>query len=707
MRSVLLLAVLTGCSFEPSTVPMPEESFEAMAKACPNPRVYYRDADRDGVGTTRRARISCVPLGGYVSEGGDCNDLDPLRYPGATEVCDGVDQDCDRVVDDNAVGTRSWFADADEDGYGDATVSQQACTAPAGMVDNALDCKDSDAAVSPKAEETCDNQDNDCDGQSDEDPVDPLTFYRDQDGDGYGLEGPDFRGCSLPPGFATVDGDCNDQNASISPAGTEVCDSLDNNCDGEADNDATDAIVWYMDKDGDGSADPAHPMEGCSPPEDARYVADDCDDSTALVYPEMAEFCDGLDNDCDGQTDEAGNDAIAAYEDADGDGFGNPEVTAYECNLPEGYTYNSYDCDDQDVRLPLYVDQSGLSNAEGSVMDPLASIQEAVDREAACVVVGPGTYSEDLDLSEYQGQLIGSTGSPHTILQGSGVGPVVHSVDGYLEMNGFTIQGGGPEDWTFSADGEGNCTGLRVGVGGGILAEDSSLRLIDVIIRHNNVEIPEEPVESGCDMISMSTGGGIYASDSTIWVSNLMLLNNAADEVVSIDLYSSSLTGSRIGIMGLGEDHGMVELSLEAGSLDVSNMLLNGTASVGLLASEAPVSLRQVTVGGYELGMSTEGSASLVNAILMGNQRALSGAWEVSYSDFYQNSIIGMEGVVGMHGNLSADPLFLQWTNDGDPTNDSYFLAYNSPVADAGQPGVYDVDGSPSDMGAMGGPMGW
>jgi hypothetical protein len=113
------------------------------------------DVDGDGYGSTS------APVGG--SAGGDCDDNDDTTYAGATELCDSVDNDCDTVIDNGAVGT-DYFRDNDNDGYGDAGDQQNACSAPAGFVEDNSDCNDNDATVNPGATEIClDGFDQDCD----------------------------------------------------------------------------------------------------------------------------------------------------------------------------------------------------------------------------------------------------------------------------------------------------------------------------------------------------------------------------------------------------------------------------------------------------------------------------------------------------------------------------------------------------------------
>jgi len=185
--------------------------------------VAYVDADADGW-------VACE----------ECDDSTAARNPGNPEVCDGaVDEDCDGLIDDDdpsVIDSGVWYADADSDGWGDADRSTNACEAPAGHVADPGDCDDDDAERAPDLVEICDpmDKDEDCDGLADDDDPDATgeaSWITDGDGDGYG--GESMFACESPPDVVSLDGDCDDGDSTISPAGEETCeDGVDQDCDG-------------------------------------------------------------------------------------------------------------------------------------------------------------------------------------------------------------------------------------------------------------------------------------------------------------------------------------------------------------------------------------------------------------------------------------------------------------------------------------------
>jgi len=288
----------------------------------------------------------------YAECDGDCDDGDAAVYPGADEYCNGINDDCDGQVDeDDAIDVTTWYADVDGDGYGDASASFEACDQPPNFVTVDGDCDPQDPDVNPGEDEVCDGVDNDCDGDADEpDAIDAQTWYADLDGDGYGDAAVSEVACDPPPDYVANADDCDDTNPAVNAGDDEICDGLDNDCDGVVDEaDAIDAQTWYDDADGDGFGDAAAAEVACDPPPDHVANADDCDDTDGSVHPGADETCDGIDNDCDGDTDE--DDAIDAqtwYEDLDGDGYGDDGVTVVACDAPPGYVGTPGDCEDAD-----------------------------------------------------------------------------------------------------------------------------------------------------------------------------------------------------------------------------------------------------------------------------------------------------------------------------------------------------------------------
>jgi len=199
------------------------------------------------------------------------------------------------------------YVDTDEDGYGRAYTATEMCLPlPEGYVTQMGDCRDHYAEVYPGADEYCDGLDNDCDGITDEDPIDPDTHYLDEDFDGWGNSELSLTGCNLPDGYVPYGGDCDDNDPDRAPANDELCDGIDNDCDDEIDEDVdpNDATTWYLDEDGDGhgSMFASGVVKSCAQPEGAQTDATDCNDTDPDIYIDAPEICDGKDNDCDPAT---------------------------------------------------------------------------------------------------------------------------------------------------------------------------------------------------------------------------------------------------------------------------------------------------------------------------------------------------------------------------------------------------------------------
>ncbi|MBN2800899.1 MAG: hypothetical protein JXX28_17310 [Deltaproteobacteria bacterium] len=310
---------------------------------------WFADLDRDGHAGSVITVDACEAPAGYLEEADDCDDLDASTYPGAEELCDGADNDCDGGVDLGAVDAPTWYADADGDLFGDPDVATVACLAPAGAVADQGDCDDAAPAVHPGAPERCDGADDDCDGVVDEQPVDGRVWFPDGDGDGFGVSADAVMACAAPQGMAGQPGDCDDGEGARFPGNPEVCDTLDNDCDGAVDEDASDAPLWYRDLDRDGAAGDLVAERACVSPGPTGWmlVADDCDDLDQAVHLGADERCNGYDDDCDARIDEPDAvDASGWYQDHDGDGYGVDGSLTLGCEAPAGFVGAGGDCDD-------------------------------------------------------------------------------------------------------------------------------------------------------------------------------------------------------------------------------------------------------------------------------------------------------------------------------------------------------------------------
>ena len=247
-------------------------------------QVWFADVDNDGYSTGAPLTQCLRPVGYKVaaeltSTMGDCNDNASAINPAATEVCDGIDNNCNGSTDEGVQTT--YYRDMYADGFGNPSNTTLACALPTGYVTNNTDCDDNDALEKP--------------GQ---------VWFADVDNDGYS-NGTTLTQCLRPAGYkvaaelTATSGDCNDNAAAINPTASEVCDGVDNDCDGMTDEGLL--TTYYRDMDGDTFGNAAMTQQACSQP--TGYVTNntDCDDNDPLEKPGQIWY-DDTDNDGYGQT---------------------------------------------------------------------------------------------------------------------------------------------------------------------------------------------------------------------------------------------------------------------------------------------------------------------------------------------------------------------------------------------------------------------
>jgi hypothetical protein len=691
---------------------------------------YYADVDGDGFGLSDTTTEACDLPTGYSETPGDCDDGNIAINPDAPEICDDQDNDCDGDIDESdAVDSLTWYADTDGDTYGDAASSALSCDQPSGYVADSTDCDDGDGAQYPGADEYCNGEDDDCDGATDEDALDALTWYADTDSDNYGDGGSSSSSCNQPSGYVADGTDCDDGDSAQYPGADEYCNGEDDDCDGTIDeDDALDVSTWYADTDSDNYGDSSITDIDCNQP--TGYVADstDCDDGDSAQYPGADEYCNSEDDDCDGDIDEEAVDGDSYATDADEDGFGEPGTTDWACDGAQ----NELDCDDSDSGEPQVADPvNGTSGGIGSLDDPYESLQDAIDNASQCVVALAGTYYEAINFNGSEISVTSFEGQDYTTIDASGMGSSAVTFESGESagavLTGFTLTGG--EGFEENDSNSYACTSIitctdyyTTYCGGGIYLSGADPTLNDLVVTINELESASVTTSGNDTYYVNSYGGGLCALNSAATLTGVDFIENYAD--VGGGLYvdeNSNLTIDQgWNIANTATSGGGVAVDLGYATLTNVASLWNEASSDGggIWVSSGTLVATNVTQGGDSAvtggGIYIDsGTATVMNSIvtLSGSGSGISGSsatFSGTYNNVYDNTSSDYSGVTdptGSNGNISADPDFTSWSDDGDYGNDDMTLGSSSNSTDAGDPSASynDTDGSTNDQGAWGG----
>ncbi|MBT3813940.1 SUMF1/EgtB/PvdO family nonheme iron enzyme [Candidatus Woesearchaeota archaeon] len=338
-----------------------DEGLEILAQC-------YKDFDDDGFGVEDDTFGTCMSScgEGYAKHSGtkpfDCADDNDKVFPGAEEVCDLIDNNCENG-NNEGFENLDYYPDVDGDNagnmYAEAIKFCKEPTAemkPAGMEDveyvpNATDCEDGDPTINLNHPEICDGKDNNCNDEID-DGAPLLDYFKDNDGDGYGNEADGtWEGCGSKPGYVTKGGDCNNENNAIHPFAEEICNGLDDDCNNLIDlEDGLASIICYVDDDQDGFGLSDYSLETCEtecPPFTSK-TAGDCYDLSDAIHPFAEEICTTLDDNCNGLVDDGLEDVQAC------DVYNNNMngLQTIDCNAETGVYEPTSECDDPDECAP-------------------------------------------------------------------------------------------------------------------------------------------------------------------------------------------------------------------------------------------------------------------------------------------------------------------------------------------------------------------
>ncbi len=479
---------------------------------------------------------------------------------------------------------------------------------------------------------------------------------------------------------------------------------------------------WYMDRDGDGYGDPADAVSACERPEGGVSNDRDCDDADPYRWPGADERCDGTDDDCDGAIDE---DLPVSdwWPDEDGDGFGSADgEPAQDCREPPRSADNPWDCDDAvATEVPVFVDSAAAGAGDGRQTSPYSSLSYALSRGATCLILRPGSYEPaaiDVGVIRIVGEGADTTRIAGDGSTTSGACVAVHG-DASLILEGVSLSSCAGYEVAYTSN---NCSAYYDrcvdNLGGGLYSDSTgavTLRDVDIV---DNV-LPYGVYTEGREQVyRYGYGGAIYQDAGSLRLEDVTIRGNAA-------VYGGIMMLSDVDVamvrLRVAENDGYIGgIYASSSSLDISaSVLASNSVGYGVIYQyDGSASIRHSTFAGNHAPSSypsadlriSGATLELSDSILSFNQDY--GLYDgygtavVDYTDLYGAGLSDSYGVSPTGtGQLSADPQFVSFSDDG-VDNDDLRLAPGSPCVDAGSPDHSDLDGSPADLGAYGGPDG-
>ncbi|MCB9741332.1 MAG: putative metal-binding motif-containing protein [Alphaproteobacteria bacterium] len=372
--------------------------------------------------------------------------------------------------------------------------------------------------------------------------------------------------------------DCDDQLATVNPDAVEVCDGVDDDCDGAVD-EGTLLAAW-PDGDGDGFGDRDAEEALCAVPDGYVELGGDCDDADATIHPDAIEVCDGVDNDCDDASDDADanldtSTAGVWRNDADADGYGDAHNQLLACTQPPGTLVDASDCDDTD---PLIF--PGAEERCNGLDDDCDG--DASDVGLVTYVAPDGTH-EDQSARFAAGEGLGMSLDGGELYFCEGTWPLSLQVTGDALVHGI----GGPERVTLDAEREGavifttdpvsldlrgfaavNGIGWRDGgqrVGGGLACiGEAEITAQDLAIRDSRAVLGGGIYLEGCSLDAerlevtgnqaSSQGGGLWMSGSQASLTRSDLSDNEGGEAGALCLWESDFSADEVDFGESAED---------------------------------------------------------------------------------------------------------------------------------------------------------